>query len=191
MPRTRDRTDTELLDRLVDVFRKHGYEGASLTLISKATGLERASLYHRFPGGKAEMAEAVLGHASEWLATHALEPLQGPGEPERRIRAMSRALREFYGGGEQSCLLDALSLGGDDDPIREHVETATRGWIGALARVVREAGFPAREARRRAEDAVARIQGTLVLSRAIGDTGPFRRTLHALPRQMLAEARGG
>ncbi len=53
-------TEEELLDRLTSVFRTHGFEGASLSLISKATGLQRASLYHRFPGGKEEMAKAVF-----------------------------------------------------------------------------------------------------------------------------------
>ncbi len=52
--------ENQLLDRLTGVFRLHGYEGASLSRIAKATGLQRASLYFRFPGGKEEMAEAVL-----------------------------------------------------------------------------------------------------------------------------------
>ncbi|TGQ06111.1 helix-turn-helix domain-containing protein, partial [Mesorhizobium sp. M00.F.Ca.ET.217.01.1.1] len=41
-----------------EVFREHGYEGASLALIGAATGLGKGSLYHFFPGGKEEMARA-------------------------------------------------------------------------------------------------------------------------------------
>ncbi len=41
-----------VLDKIAAVFRLHGYEGASIRLLAQATGLERASLYHRFPGGK-------------------------------------------------------------------------------------------------------------------------------------------
>ena len=52
--------DEKLIERLTSVFRIYGYEGASLSRIAEATGLQRASLYHRFPGGKEEMAEAVL-----------------------------------------------------------------------------------------------------------------------------------
>ncbi len=70
-------TEDRLLEHLTRVFQKHGYEGASLSLIAAATGLGRASLYHRFPGGKADMALAVLDHADLWFATHVLDPLSG------------------------------------------------------------------------------------------------------------------
>lgn len=67
--------DKALLDHIMIVFRTHGYDGASLSRISEATGLQRASLYHRFPDGKLQMGKAVLEHAIEWLREYALEPL--------------------------------------------------------------------------------------------------------------------
>ena len=60
MPTTKV-TDNQLLDKLTEVFRLYGYEGASLSRISKVTGLQRASLYHRFPGGIAFTANSA-GH---------------------------------------------------------------------------------------------------------------------------------
>ena len=66
MPRiVAERSDT--LPVLAEVFREHGYEGASLSLISKATGLGKGSLYHFFPGGKEEMADAVLSEIDGWF----------------------------------------------------------------------------------------------------------------------------
>ena len=59
MPRViSERADA--LPALAEVFREHGFEGASLSLISERTGLGKGSLYHFFPGGKEEMAAAVL-----------------------------------------------------------------------------------------------------------------------------------
>ena len=88
-------TEDFLMDRLTEVFRLHGYEGASLSLIAEATGLKRASLYHRFPGGKEAMAEAVLQRADEIFVSHILAPLTGPGEPSARIQETGGArLRE-------------------------------------------------------------------------------------------------
>ena len=49
----------DVLPALTEVFRTHGYEGASLALISRHTGLGKGSLYHFFPGGKEEMAAEV------------------------------------------------------------------------------------------------------------------------------------
>ena len=58
---------SEAVQKLVMVFRQHGYEGATLSKISEATGLGRASLYHHFPGGKQEMARAVLESVAAWF----------------------------------------------------------------------------------------------------------------------------
>ncbi len=178
-------TDVLLLNRLTEVFRTHGYEGASLSKISEATGLQRASLYHRFPGGKAEMAEAVLNRAGEWLQAHALKPLTESGPPEPRLRQMARKLDEFYEGGEQSCLLDALSFGVEEGGIRDHQRAAMQAWVEAIATMLHESGLPQRTARERAEDAVIRIQGSLVMARASGNLKPFRRTLRNLPQDLL------
>ena len=186
MARTSDIPDIELIDRLTDVFRKHGFEGASLTLIAEATGLKRASLYHRFPGGKAEMAEAVLTRADDWLISHALSPLEGSGEPADRLCIMTTALSEFYGAGRHSCLLDAFSLGGENSDIRKHVRASTNAWIEALAAVAREIGIEEADAHARAQDVVASIQGTLVLSRATGDLTAFQRALLKIPDVLLS-----
>ncbi len=76
--------EPELLSRLTDLFRTYGYDRASLSKISEVTGLGRSSLYHRFPGGKAEMADAVLTAADEWLGEYVLAPLEEPGDPSVR-----------------------------------------------------------------------------------------------------------
>ena len=49
----------EVIQRIVAAFREHGYEGASLSILSQATGLGRSSLYHYFPNGKTDMAQAA------------------------------------------------------------------------------------------------------------------------------------
>ena len=178
-------SESEMLNRLTKIFRTHGYEGASLSKISEATGLQRASLYHRFPGGKAEMAEAVLNRAGEWLEAHALKPLTEPGPPEPRLREMAQKLDEFYEGGTQSCLLDALSFGVEEGGIRDYQRAAMQAWVDAIATMLRGSGLPTRAARERAQDAVIRIQGSLVMARATGDPKPFRRTLRDLPQDLL------
>ena len=69
-------TENQLLERLTRVFQDHGYQGASLSLIAEATGLGRASLYHRFPGGKTDMAVAVLDRRSRsWFSVILVVPM--------------------------------------------------------------------------------------------------------------------
>lgn len=180
MPRTKKDT-TEVLDALFEVFRQYGYEGASLTRISEATGLQRASLYHRFPGGKEEMARAVLGVVESWLGARLENLTRGEGEPAARVRSFANALGELYDGGAKSCLLDALSFADASTAVRADLRGHVETLLSAFRVVAREAGIAAADARRRSEDAFIRLQGSLVLSRTLGEPKPFRRTMRALP----------
>ena len=177
--------DAELLDRLTEVFRTHGYEGASLSRISEATGLRRASLYHRFPGGKDEMARAVLEHVDERIAGRALAALRRSGDPAARVRAMAKELDAFYSHGRKSCILDTLSVGDPQKDLRRHIGRSMAAWLKALATVARDGGATPAVARRRAEEALVRIEGGLVLARGLEDPGPFARVLQTLP-ELLA-----
>lgn len=175
----------EAVIRLVDVFRRYGYEGASMAKLSEVTGLGKSSLYHHFPGGKAEMAAAVLDYLGTGLETKILAPLRLPGDPCDRIRAMNAEVARFYQQGQQACLLALLSFGEAHDLFAEDVRQAFMNWIRALAAVVMEAGFSEEIAVQRAEDAILQIQGAIVLAHGLGDSQPFKRVLERLPEQLL------
>lgn len=169
-----------LLDRLTDIFRREGFEGASLSQISESTGLKRASLYHRFPGGKEEMATAVLARTQDRFVKQVVAPLESEGDVRARLREHASQLSTFFNDGNCACILETLSLGECrgtfDTPIKEFFTL----WIDALAAAARESGQSPAAARKRAEEVVAQIQGTLILARAMGDTKPFRRVVKNL-----------
>lgn len=178
--------DEELLARLGAVFRDVGYEGATLAQLSDATGLRKASLYHRFPGGKEQMAREVLESARAWIDAEVVAPLRADGPPADRIGDMVRKLDAFYAGGRQACLLNMLSSARiRESPFTPLIRGAFEAWIGALAATLVDAGLDRRIARVRAERAVAVLQGSLVLSRGMGTTRPFRDALKALPGELL------
>lgn len=174
-----------IVSKLVPVFRHYGYEGATLSRISKATGLGRASLYHHFPGGKQGMAKAVLNYLNEWFDATVLEPLRTDQVPLERLKAMSESLSRFYGNGQDSCILSTFSLGEGHDLFHAQVEQALKTWVAHLTQVLTEAGLNAKEAKQRAEDAVIQIQGALVLTRGLSRAEPFERTVQQLPDRLL------
>ncbi len=59
-----------------EVFRRVGYDGASLEELAKATGLKKSSLYHRFPEGKRQMATEVLRFAGQWVKENITDVLK-------------------------------------------------------------------------------------------------------------------
>jgi TetR/AcrR family transcriptional regulator, lmrAB and yxaGH operons repressor len=174
-------TDEDLVERLTRVFQDYGFEGASLSRISEATGLEKASLYHRFPGGKDQMAEAVLAHVGRWFVENLLAPLRETGPVAARIRETGRRIQAFYEDGRRSCLLDTLSLRDGSPALHEAVGRTYATWRNSFAAAAREAGLPAGLARRRAAESIMSIHGALVLARATGDTKPFARVVAGLP----------
>ena len=171
---------------LVNVFRQYGYEGATLARLSIATGLGKASLYHHFPGGKEEMAAAVLEHLKGKLEVGILAPLGSNTAPIDRLQAMTRSVAIYYNHGQQACLLAMLALGEANDVFHAQIQQALNLWIEALAGVAIDAGVDATTARQRAEDAILQIQGALILAKGLGDTAPFQRVLTALPATLLA-----
>ncbi|NEO98450.1 MAG: TetR/AcrR family transcriptional regulator [Symploca sp. SIO2E9] len=171
--------------KLIGVFRQYGYEGTTLSRLSKATGLGRASLYHYFPRGKEEMAAAVLEYVNRWFETTVLASLRTSDNPSQRLRVMCQNINEFYSQGQETCLLNIMSFGEANDLFHASIQQALKTWIDQLAKVLVEAGIEPEVARHKAEDAVIQIQGVLVLVRAFDDIAPFERVLANLPEKLL------
>ena len=160
-------------DALFSTFRMHGYAGSSLKQLGAACGLNTASLYHRFPDGKADMALAALGRAGEVFTGMVLAPLRAAGEPSERLAASALGVRRFYDGGALACLLGVLTLSDAPQTVLDAVRATFALWTSSLAAVLGEAG--ASDARAEAEDRIAAIQGALVLARGGAGAAAFDR----------------
>jgi AcrR family transcriptional regulator len=176
----------EVVERLMRVFRREGFDGASLSRLSEATGLGRSSLYHHFPRGKEDMAEAVLDASRVRLNRLVLTPLAAPGPIRERLEAMARGIDEFYSAGRDACLIELFGVGTTGTQFVPRLTDSIATITGAIAAVLIEGGFAEELARRRAEDALVAIQGALVLARAGGSTAVFHRILAELPDRLLA-----
>lgn len=176
----------EVVARVMAVVRRQGYDGASIAELSKATGLGKSSLYHHFPDGKDDMVGAVLDHLESTLEATVFGPMRQPGTPATRLRRMNTALDEFYAQGREACLLASLGVGDSSKPFHPRVREIFRTWRDAIAGVLRDGGLSRKVAETRAEDALIRIEGAVVLARSFGDPSIFGRTLKSLPESLLA-----
>ncbi|MGF1494439.1 MAG: TetR/AcrR family transcriptional regulator [Microcoleaceae cyanobacterium] len=169
---------------LLEVFRKYGYEGATLSRISEVTGLGRASLYHHFPGGKQEMGKAVLEHVSQLRDQIILKPLRESGDPVERLKNMMSSLNMFYNNGSEACLIAIFSLGEPSTLFGDDVKQSLTILITEIAQVLIEAGLSPELARHRAEEAIMHIQGALIVSRGLQSLEPFERVMSELPERL-------
>jgi TetR/AcrR family transcriptional repressor of lmrAB and yxaGH operons len=171
--------------QLFSLFRQYGYDGATLSKISEATGLGKASLYHHFPGGKDDMVESVLDYSGQWLQENVLKLLASEGSPEERLQSMCDRINDLYGGGTKPCLLAILQAGTGRDLFHPQVKAALESWIGAIATVLMEAGLKESMAQQRSEDAVMAIQGALMVSQSLDKPALFKRVIKTLPQMLL------
>jgi len=169
----------DLLPALTELFRAEGFEGVSLSSIEAASGLARGSLYHFFPGGKAEMATAVLADVEAWFHEHVIAPLEN--EPaERGIATMADAVETCFAGGRKGCVFAIFALAGKSQRFSEHLKRFFSTWQEALAGALLRAGQSPVAAQAAAEVLIGDLYGALVLSRAMDDPAPFGRALARL-----------
>lgn len=176
----------DIIQRIVAAFREHGYEGASLSILSQATGLGRSSLYHHFPNGKTDMAQAALDWVLTSFETLVIAPLQQTQQtPLQRLQACAQGLAEFYADGARSCLLNIFSIGSASIIFQTQLRASTQAMLQMFSDIAQESGIAPDTAQQRGEQAVIGIQGALVISRTLGSNEPFLRFLAQFPQQLL------
>jgi TetR/AcrR family transcriptional repressor of lmrAB and yxaGH operons len=191
MSRKATATDDELIEKLAKTFTDYGYDGASLTILSAATGLQRASLYHRFPGGKEEMAARVLGVINAMVTKAIVEPLKDEEVPfESKISYLIEQFNQLYRGGKDSCVLNMLAHPLDDQgPFSDAIKAIYRNLIEAIATAIQSNGVSKAEAEQRTTTILTLLQGGLVVSRGTGTTEPFKNALGEIEKYLLLSAK--
>ena len=174
--------------KFIPVFRQYGYEGTTLSMLSRASGLGKASLYHHFPKGKEGMADAVMDYIAVEFEQTVLQPLKSNDAPIEKLKAMCWGLNKFYAVGKNNCFLAIMSVGEANNLFQKRVKQRLETWIETVAEVLIEADIEPAEARKRSQHSVIEIQGALVLVRIMNDTSLFEKITASLPQKMLEKA---
>lgn len=59
-------TRRRILQAGTELFRRSGYTGTGMKQIAEAAGAPFGSIYHFFPGGKAQLGEEVIRTSGAW-----------------------------------------------------------------------------------------------------------------------------
>lgn len=175
---------SDIIPLLAEIFREHGFEGASLSVITERTGLGKGSLYHFFPGGKAEMAQTVLLEIDVWFEERIYRPLREAVDPHNAIRVMCLAVSDYFNSGRRICLVGAFALDNVRDRFASQINDYFAAWIAALSEALQKLGREADIAISLAEEAVIAIQGALVIARALNDPSLFKRAMMRIEKQL-------
>ncbi|MGC1302665.1 MAG: TetR/AcrR family transcriptional regulator [Caulobacteraceae bacterium] len=113
MARPRDFEEAQVLDQAMEVFWRHGYEGASMAELTRAMGLNPPSIYAAF-GSKRGLFDAVLKRYSKRRSTHKEHVLAAATAREMAERLLFGAIEWLVDPEEPpGCLLiqSGLSTG--------------------------------------------------------------------------------
>ena len=167
----------EVIEGFMSVFRSVGYEGASLEDLAKAAGLKKSSLYHRFPGGKEQMAKEVLKYSHKWINKNVVDVLVSDEEPKKRLYQAVRNIDLLYGGGDEACILRALSLDKGlalfSEPINQSFDGLQKGFM----QLGLDLGFTRSVSKKMALDTLVKIQGGLILTKGTSNNSIFKNIL--------------
>ena len=176
--------NTALIGALFDIFRNHGYEGTTISLLSEVTGLQKSSLYHHFPKGKEDMLKAVVSYVSKQIQQHIIAPLlDTQTKPEKRFSNMIATIKAFYSDGRKNCLLNVLNLGETKAEINKLQNDDYGAWLDALIQLGKEAGLHQQEARNWAERFLIIVEGALVIQRLTSNMQTFEKHMEYEQKQ--------
>lgn len=186
-PRRRDGRQ-RLLDGAGRLLAEKGYAGMELRDVAERGKAPRGSIYHHFPGGKAQLAaEAAeldgvrVRHAIERsIAERGLKQTLGTfGEMFRR-RASERPERI-------GCPVAAAALARPEDPALAAAATAAfQSWERVVATALEDEGVEPRSAATFAALVISTIEGALVRTRAAGDHAPLDAAIEGLGQALDA-----
>ncbi|HKP78227.1 MAG TPA: TetR/AcrR family transcriptional regulator [Phenylobacterium sp.] len=178
-----------MIAQIAEVFREHGYEGASLTLIEAATGLGKGSLYHFFPDGKEQMAAEVIADIAVWFEENLFSELAGRNGRDDSIEAMFDLVCDYFRSGRRVCLVGVLALSDGRDRFAARLRSYFVRWVEALTLALARAGVEIETATALAEEIVQGLQGAIVLARALDDPTVFDRAVARFRARALAVIR--
>jgi AcrR family transcriptional regulator len=179
----------ELVTVAGNLFRMQGYAGTSIDDIAKACGLTKGSLYHHF-SGKEELALAALDQVHQFYREHifALILARDPAGP-RELAAFNGAIEEFFTQHPHGCLLANLSLeaGSAAEPFSGRITAFFNDWLACYLKVF-GACLPPAAAKAKAEDAMAIVQGCVLMNRIRHNLQPLRRQHAELVKSCVARS---
>jgi TetR/AcrR family transcriptional repressor of nem operon len=133
-----EQTRREIIRKAAPIFNQRGYEGASLSNLMRATGLEKGGIYRHFES-KQQLAAEAFDYA--WNAAVALR-LAGTEEIENSVDRLKQIVRNFREKREGlvpgGCPLLNTAIDSDDGnpALRAKAKRALRSWLDRLGTII-------------------------------------------------------
>ena len=170
MARNRD-TRADLVQTMARLLRDQGYTATGRAQLLAESGVSNGSLYHHFPGGMEQLAEAALEASGQAVADALSEALNGaPNAALGVIRFLEVAEGPVAGDPCPGCPIAPTAL---ESPIisprlRAAAARCFDQWETLIAARLQADGWPEDSIAETASAALSLIEGALLLARVSG-----------------------
>jgi TetR/AcrR family transcriptional repressor of nem operon len=174
-----ERTRQEIIRRAAPVFNQKGYDGAALSDLMGATGLEKGGIYRHFASKQALAAEA-FDYAWAQTFRARVHDLGVIANSVDRLKQMVANFVERRGTIPGGCPLLNTAVDSDDgnDVLRERARKALEGWRSYVAGIVQE-GIKARQIHKHANPGkvatlvISSLEGAVMVARLTRSDEPL------------------
>jgi len=140
-----EQTRQEIIRKAAPIFNQRGYDGAALSDLMKATGLEKGGIYRHF-SSKEVLAAAAFDYAWRETLNARIHDLDTVSNTVDRLKQLVRNFVERRGIIPGGCPLLNTAMDADDgnSVLRKRARKALEGWRSYIVSVIRD-GIKMRE----------------------------------------------
>lgn len=160
----------------VQLFREHGYSGTGFRDVIAHSGAPRGSIYHHFPGGKAQLGQEA---ARAWgrLIQDGMSALAADADVVTMLHIFLGLWRQMLSDTEfrAGCPIVAVAVEVHDEApeLTDTVSEVFTEWRETLATTLRAEGVSATRAASLSTLMIAAVEGAVVLCQADRSTQPL------------------
>lgn len=167
-----EQTRQEIIRKAAPLFNQRGYEGAALSDLMKATGLEKGGIYRHFDS-KQQLAGEAFDYAWNLVLDTRFEGTQEITNAVDRLKQIVRNFRDRRAGlvpGGCPLLNTAVDSDDGNPQLREKARRALSSWLDRVQSIIEE-GQQRSEVRRDVDTSelatyiVSALEGSIMVSR--------------------------
>ncbi|MEU0922182.1 TetR/AcrR family transcriptional regulator [Streptomyces cyaneofuscatus] len=145
------------------LMQRHGYDGTGIKQISVTANATAGSVYHFFPGGKQELAVAVIRSGEQEFIDELDAVMRAESDPAEALRIFTALLADglHASGWHSGCPVAATALGASSrlPDIQVAAAEALSHWHEVVFERLKEAGIDEEEARGLAHTVISTLEG--------------------------------
>ncbi len=191
-----EQTRQEIIRKAAPIFNQKGYDGAALSDLMRATGLEKGGIYRHFES-KQELAGEAFDHAWKRAMDARFDGTEEIANTVDRLKQIVRNFRDRRAGlVPGGCPLLNTAVDSDDGnrQLRARARQALGSWLDRL-RAIAEEGKRRGELRSEIDAArlamliVSTLEGSLMICRLQKKDDPLDLACHHLEGHLETEVR--